>query len=243
MNELEFINTRFKCYREMDAINRYIADFKSENKDFKDVLDIIRSFSYEERMTIFSNIEIEKLKEKDFYNCLKQYQEFEIYKSIYNEDLYIKLKKCEKYLEKESRYIKMNLVYIYTIFDECILELMKALDIYIDKNKASIIPNILSICNHREIRIRIDRTDLKQITIFNRIRNDFIHNSGIISEHTIKLVKERYKMSDEEIRTTFNLYDGEKIGLSIMDLRAYSQIANSILKKIYEAYKSKINNI
>lgn len=238
MCKVDFINARFKCYREMYSINKYIEEFKIENKDFKDVLDIIRNFSNEKKMRIFNNIEIRKVNKGNVYSYLEQYQEFEPFKYMDNEELYIKFKKSEKYLEKENRYIKMHLVYIYTILDGCILELAENLDIDIIEYESSIINNIKKISRHPKVNTRINKNSLKEIFVFNRIRNDFIHNDGIISNKTIESAKKYYRMNDEEIKKIFKLYDDKKIGLRINDLRKYSKISNSILKQIHEAYLS-----
>lgn len=238
MGELDFIETRFKCYREMYSINKYIEEFKAENKDFKEVLDIVRNFSDEKKAIIFNNIEIKKVNKINVYSYLKQYQEFENFKYIDNEDLYVKFKKCEEYLEKENRYIKMHLIYIYTILDECILTLAEKLNIDIPEYGSSIITNIKNISRHPKVNTHINKNSLKEIFTFNRIRNDFIHNEGIISKQTIESSRKYYKMNDEEIKINFKLYDGEKIGLKIKDLRQYSKISNSILKQLHQAYVS-----
>ncbi|QEZ67965.1 hypothetical protein D4A35_03080 [Paraclostridium bifermentans] len=236
MGELDFTETRFKCYREMAAINIYIREFEKESEEYKDVLHGIRSFTDEGRQSVFNKLKINKANNINSKEFLSRYREFEQFKDINNKDIYTIFDNCEKYLDKEYRYIKMHLVYMYTILDECLLELLNALEINSFK-LSGILSKLDAILKSPKIETQIDKETSKKLYVFNRIRNDIIHNNGKVNENTIKKAKKKpYYMNDLELEETFNLFEGKEINLKIGDLKQYSDISNDILKKLYIAF-------
>lgn len=235
MEKLKFIETRFKCYREMGAIKNYLRDLRKESKEYNELLYIMKNFSKEERQSIFNKLKINKANNIESNDFLSRYREFEQFEWDGNEDIYNSFNECEKYIDKENRYIKMHLIYMYTILDECLLELLNVLEIT-PSGLSGVLSKLDAILKSPKIKTQIDEETYKEIFVFARVRNDIIHNNGKVSEITVQQAEKKTYINYSELKNVFNLFKDEEINLKIDDLKRYSDISNETLEKLYISF-------
>ena len=156
--------------------------------------------------------DVTDLKNKLFEKFLMDYPQFNTDKS--RKVLLEEIKKSVEYLNREKRQLKMYMVYVYTLLDELLLDILEQLG---ESEEKGIKSKIIKLkCNKFKY--------FPQLKLFNAERNGVIHAQGKYNKRNINLIK------DKNLIEELKIYEGKDIELTKEKIIDYIEVSKEFIK-------------